>query len=192
VIAVEKDWQTYTHMVYLDTDPGVSAQRISADLTRHRVVVEEEELWTWQDKEKEDLRAIYREKGILFTTLREKPEDTNAAYFAHASTLLMDLKCHTEASNLANVEEVLGLALPRLNDLEKVLLFDADKTLALQNTGTLFWELATSFPAYPLRALFTAQPYLYHSFRQAALLYEEEAPRFNALCDRVAATVDMY
>ncbi|KAI1666422.1 hypothetical protein L13192_10106 [Pyrenophora tritici-repentis] len=192
VVAVEKDWQTYTHIVYLDTDPGVIAQRISADLTRHRVVVDEEGLRSWQDKEKEDLRAICREKGILFTTLREKPGDTNAAYLAHASTLLMDLKCHTEAANLANVERALGLALPHLNDLEKVLLFDADKTLAPQDTGTLFWELAATFPACPLKALFTAQPYSYHSFRQAALLYEEEAPRFDALCDRVAATVDMY
>lgn len=89
----------------------------------------------------------------------------------------MDLKCHTEASNLANVEEAFGIALPRLNDLGKVLLFDA------QDTGTLFRE--------PI-ALLTAQPYSKHSFRQAALMYEEVAPHFNALCDRVPATVDMY
>jgi hypothetical protein len=121
-----------------------------------------------------------------------KARDTDTAYSTQASTLLMDLKCHTEPSNLANVERVLGLALPRLDGLEKVLLFDADKTLAPQYTGALVWKFAASFPACPLKALFTAQPYSYHSFCQAALLYEDEAPRFDALCDRVAAAVDMY
>jgi phosphoserine phosphatase len=188
VVAIDKDWQTYTHIMYLDTVPGVVAQQIAADATRHGAVVNEEELRAWQDREREELRRVCRDKGILFTTLRRDPD---AAYLAHVATLLLDFQGHTEASNLARVERALGLALPESNTLEKVLLFDADKTLAPHDTGAMFWDLAESCLGDSLTSLFTEQGYSYQSFRQAVLLYEDEASRFDALCDRVAAAVTM-
>lgn len=86
--------------------------------------------------------------------------------------------------------------------LETFLVFDADKTLAAEDSGVLFWEELAKSQAtspggevYPLRELFEGPlSYSATAFQQAALLYEEAADdeQFDALCHSAASSVNMY
>jgi uracil phosphoribosyltransferase/phosphoserine phosphatase len=78
---------------------------------------------------------------------------------------------------------------------------DADKTLAAEDTGTLFWKVSNSRHMQsredecPLKRLFSSPlGYSYTAFRQAALLYEEAADdqEFDAICEDVASAVTMH
>jgi uracil phosphoribosyltransferase/phosphoserine phosphatase/adenylate kinase len=196
IVGIERDWKTYTHMVYLNTDPALIAQRIKADTTKTRNVIDEDDLRAWQGKEKIELRKICRERDILFTTVTENASSMVGSTVAKVKVLLMEFQQHTEAKNLLAAEQALEEAMIGQENLDKVLLFDADKTLAAQDTGILFWDMINSTTKnksmHPLKALFGTQGYSYASFRQATLLYEEEADQFDDICDRVASTIEMY
>jgi adenylate kinase len=69
VVGIEKDWRTYTHIIYLNTDPVVIVHRIKTGTHRKRPVTSVEDLYEWQDQERHSLREICCERGILFTTL---------------------------------------------------------------------------------------------------------------------------
>ncbi|KAI9776078.1 MAG: hypothetical protein M1839_000591 [Geoglossum umbratile] len=77
---------------------------------------------------------------------------------------------------------------------------DADRILAAEDTGALFWKRISSSRRpgdedYPLKTLFSSQlGYSYTAFRQATLLYEETADdqEFDALCQDVASAVTMH
>ena len=84
--------------------------------------------------------------------------------------------------------------------LKLVLVMDADKTLAIEDTGTLFWDLVANsrqskHKASTLTALFDSPlAYSYIAFRQAVLLYKETATEqeFDVLCQEVASAMTMY
>jgi hypothetical protein len=87
--------------------------------------------------------------------------------------MLIDFQQHTEESNLTAIESASDVALAGQDGLETMLMLDADKTLAPQDTGAMFWqELLThsDFSTDPLKTLFGSQVYSYSSFRQATLL----------------------
>jgi hypothetical protein len=73
------------------------------------------------------------------------------------------------------------------------IMLDAEKTLAPQDTGLMFWqEVSPVGSECPSSANFKIQGCTYASFRQALLLYEERAEEFEDLCDKVATKVEMY
>jgi phosphoserine phosphatase len=84
--------------------------------------------------------------------------------------------------------------------LETMLVLDADKTLAAEDAGMLFWQRVSSsqLPGdedCPLKTLFSNPlGYSYKAFRQATLLYEESTDdaEFDAICEDVASAVTMY
>jgi hypothetical protein len=77
---------------------------------------------------------------------------------------------------------------------------DADRTLAAEDTGALFWKRAsqssrTKDEDCPLKILFSsALGHSYAAFRQATLLYEERADdqEFGDLCRDVASAVTIH
>ena len=87
-------------------------------------------------------------------------------------TLLLDFCHHTEGYNLSQAEIRLDNAL--INDvsrLETVLVLDADKTLAAEDGGALFWERVSDLKQskdyeYTLKSLFSSPlGYSYTAFR---------------------------
>ncbi|BCR92602.1 HAD family hydrolase [Aspergillus chevalieri] len=77
------------------------------------------------------------------------------------------------------------------------LFFDADKTLAADDTGARFWERIkeTKGKDDPLSTLFGGPlKYSYTAFRQAMLLYEESTndDEFDAICEEVATYTHLY
>ncbi|KAF2871512.1 uracil phosphoribosyltransferase-domain-containing protein [Massariosphaeria phaeospora] len=192
-VGTKKDWETYTHIVYLGVEPDVVAKRRDADKSKKRPPLQAAKLRKWQEEEIRELRKICLQHDILFTVASEP---TSGAIFAYrVSAIVKDIIAHNEKDNLTLVENALDEAVAGQEDLKTMLVLDADRTLAPQDTGELFWKAAkprSDRNSDPLKTLFKAKGYSYSSFRQATLLYEEVADEFDAICDEVAVKVTMY
>ncbi len=195
-VYTQKDWEIFTHILYLDIPAEVVAQRCLDDTERSRPSTSASHLRKWQQEEKIQLRYLCRRHGILFSLVSPYPTLLNKV-----SILLHDFRYHTEKYNLSQAESRLDDAVvARQGQLETVLVIDADRTLAAEDTGALFWKrVSSSRPldceALTLNALFGSPlGYSYTAFRQAVLLYEETAndQEFDALCRDVALAVTMH
>lgn len=195
-IYTQNDLDTYTHIIYLDTVAEIIAQRRMNDTKRQRPVTTVNHLHKWQLDEKNQLARLCRDHNILFS-----PVSRDMTLLASVIALLIDFRYHTEDVNLRNAEIALDeVVMDESGRLSTLLVLDADKTLAEQDTGTMFWERLrqlqqTSQGTCPLKELFSSQlGYTYTAFRQAMLLYEEATTDqvYNALCQDIAAAVTMH
>lgn len=195
-VYTENDQEKFTHILYLDVPAEVVAQRRLDDTERSRPSTSVTHLRKWQHEEKTQLRRLCRHCGILFSLVSPHPTLLNKV-----STLLHDFRHHTEKYNLSHAESRLDEALfPGQGQLETVLVIDADRTLASEDTGTLFWKRVSKSRRLrdeecTLKTLFSSPlGYSYTAFRQAALLCEETAgdQEFDALCQDVASAVTMH
>jgi uracil phosphoribosyltransferase/phosphoserine phosphatase/adenylate kinase len=194
-VSTEKDWETYTHMIYLNVSPEVVAQRIEDDRTRTRMVTTVPELTDWQTKERIELGKMCWQRRVLFTTISEELGTPAGQTLEKLKRMLRDFAQHNEDVNDDAVYETLDREIESHGSREKVLLLDADKTLSPCDTGKIFWQapgLKMDSTDDPLKALFTSQGYSYASFRQATLLHEEHADEFDDVCEDVAADVELY
>lgn len=200
-VYTQNDLEVFTHIVYLDVPAEVIVQRRLGDTKRIRSSVSAAHLNKWQQEEKSQLRHLCRDHGILFFCV-----------FPHAllvnklSTVLQDFKSHTEKYNLFRAESYLNEVFVNKafvsdsDQLRTVLIMDADKTLAGEDTGELFWKNVSESRSLghveqTLKTLFSGPlGYSYTAFRQAMLLYEEIADdqEFDFLCQEVALMVNMY
>ncbi|KAI1291201.1 uracil phosphoribosyltransferase-domain-containing protein [Xylaria venustula] len=186
------DLDTYTHILYLDIAAELIAQRRRDDTERTRPSTSVNHLRKWQDTEKTKLRHLCRDHSILFSVL-----SVQRTLVHKASSFLRDFRQHTEAYNLFCSERKLDEILGADKSLQTMLVLDADRTLAPEDTGELFW--VTDSPderdTRSLKGLFGGPlGYSYTAFRQAALLYEEAAEEsdFDALCTIVASAVHVH
>ncbi|KAL2133030.1 hypothetical protein VTI74DRAFT_3002 [Chaetomium olivicolor] len=187
--------QAYTHILYLDFPPDLLFQRRASDHSRHRPDASVGHLRSWQRAEKAELRQVCLANGILFASVSD-PETS----VERAATMLLDFSLHTEEHNLSfaehRLDEIISMAHGH-GTLETTLVMDADRTLAAEDTGALFWAKASQSrgvmkDGQPLEKLFGGPfAYSYTSFRQAMLLYEEcfRDDEFDYLCEVVAAAV---
>ncbi|EPE34264.1 PRTase-like protein [Glarea lozoyensis ATCC 20868] len=193
-VYTQNDLDTFTHILYLDVLPEVVVQRLLHDTERVRPSTSITHLCKWQQAEKTQLRHLCRKHKILFSLVSPHPTMLNKVL-----TLLHDFRHHTEKYNLCQAEgrlkEIIAAGEGRLKTM---LVMDADRTLAPQDTGTLFWQRVRSLSkddTDPLKTLFSSPLlYTYTAFRQAVLLYEEtvDDEKFDSLCQDVAASVTMY
>ncbi|KAL8698861.1 MAG: hypothetical protein Q9224_001658 [Gallowayella concinna] len=194
-VYTQNDLDVYSHILYLDVPAEIIAQRRAEDATKGRPNLSENQLREWQQKEKVQLRALCRAHGILFMVIHH-PADLD-----EISTLLCDFRLHTEEYNLFIAKRELD----RIFDAGQewpttMLVMDADRTLAAEDTGALFWTAASDKRpgvdgANTLKALFSGPlGYSYPAFRQATLLYEEtfDEEGFDDLCQRVSSQVTMH
>ena len=190
------DLEIFTHVLYLDIPAEVVAQRHLDDTERSRPSTSASHLRKWQQEEKTQLRYLCRRHGILFSLISLYPTLLNKV-----SILLHDFRHHTEKYNLSQAESRLDEAVvASQGQLETVLVIDADRTLAAEDTGALFWKKVSNlrpleYEAFTLNTIFGSPlGYSYTAFRQAVLLYEETADdqEFDALCQDVALAVTMH
>ncbi|KAF4534686.1 Uracil phosphoribosyltransferase protein [Lasiodiplodia theobromae] len=196
MVYTSNDLAVFTHILYLNVPAAVIEQRHRDDTKRSRPSATTAHLSKWQETEKDQLRLLCRDHGILFSVVTPGP-----SLLAKVSVLLRDFYVHTETYNLSCAESRLDEILaPHRDRWETILVIDADRTLAVDDTGALFW---TQFHApqqwtdegSPLKSLFSSPlRYSYDAFRQATLLYEEAADdeEYESLCSDVAAEVTMY
>ncbi|KAK7757013.1 hypothetical protein SLS62_001029 [Diatrype stigma] len=195
VVWTRGDMKRYTHIIYLDIDPEVIYTQRLEDTGRMRRHTTVEHLKKWQKTEKAELRQLCRDNDKLFISVA--PIGLNLVY--RVWQLLLDFRLHTEESNLSRAKN-------HLNDWVQgrhwrtILVLDADRTLTAEDTGRLFWKIASRrFPGVvsgiELVELFNSQlGYTYTAFRQAVLLYEEacSSDEFDQLCEEVASVVVMH
>ncbi|KAL8730832.1 MAG: hypothetical protein Q9166_003758 [cf. Caloplaca sp. 2 TL-2023] len=195
-VYTRNDLHVYSHILYLDIPAEIIDQRRSADIGKSRPVLWEAQLHDWQQEEKVQLRNLCRAHGILFSVLRHSP-----TLAAEVSKLLRDFRVHTEEHNLSLAKEELDKVIKADPDPQKIVMaMDADRTLAAEDTGALFWSTASrKWPLVEgedtLKTLFSGPlDHSYAAFRQATLLYEETARDydFEELCQDVASQVTMY
>ena len=195
----DHDQKVFTHILYLDVSPELVAQRSRKDPKKKRPTTSVRHVHNLQHEEKIQLSNRCRQHGILFSLISPRPNERTLLH--RVSMLLLDFKSHDENSNLSQAKS-------KLNDfvaagqgrLERVLVMDADRTLAPEDTGALFWEKVSKleplkYDASTLKTLFSGPlKYTYTAFRQAVLLYEEavDGQKFDELCQEVASTVTMH
>jgi len=195
-VYTQNDLNIFTHILYLDVPAEVVAQHCLDDTERSRPSISDTHLRKWQQAEKTELRRLCRHHGLLFSLVSPHPTLLNRVL-----TLLRDFQRHTEKYNLSRAQSRLDEALAAgQGQLETMLVMDADRTLAAEDTGALFWKRVSSSrrsrdEECPLKTLFSSPlAYSYTAFRQAALLYEETADdrEFDALCQDVASAVTIH
>lgn len=191
-VCTQNDLDTFTHILYLDVAAEVVAQRCLDDAERGRPLISSAHIARWQQTEKAELRRLCRTAGILYSVLLLSP-----TMLHNVAILIRDFRHHTEGHNKQQAESRLDEAISTDNSpLETMLVLDADRTLAPQDTGSLFWKrISMEGDANPLKTLFSSPlHYSYTAFRQATLLYEEVVgdQKFDALCQDVASSVVMY
>ncbi|KFY67435.1 hypothetical protein V496_01626 [Pseudogymnoascus sp. VKM F-4515 (FW-2607)] len=193
-VYTQHDLDTFTHIIYLDIPAQLVAQRRQEDVERSRPYISDTHLLKWQQAEKTQLRDLCRHHSILFSLV-----SAHQLLLHKVSTLLQDFRHHTEGHNLSEAERRLDEILAASQGQPgTVLVMDADRTLAAEDTGALFWKRASQSVGdenCPLKTLFSSP--LGHShtaFRQATLLYEERADdeEFDGLCGQVASDVAMH
>ncbi|KAK8109530.1 hypothetical protein PG999_007667 [Apiospora kogelbergensis] len=185
------DFNTYSHILYLDVPAELIAQRRTNDTQRTRPSASVGHLRAWRDAEKTQLRMLCRQHGILFYLV-----SLQDIVSGQVPTLLHNFQHHSEESNTSHAILRLDEAMSTQKYPQTVLVLDADKTLATVDTGELFWSACKDeHDECPLKKLFGGPlGYSYTAFRQAMLLYEEAADegRFDDLCDAVASKVQIH
>ncbi|KAJ5425028.1 hypothetical protein N7465_000098 [Penicillium sp. CMV-2018d] len=185
----------YTHIVYLDVFDAIKEEYGSHDTNRSRPNPSISNLAIWQIFEMLALRDLCRHHDVLFTLVLPQLESVS-----ELGCMIRDFRTHTEAYNQNRVEERMREILADSDRLETVIVLDADKILAQEDSGALFWEQpgATSAEgdgSSTLEVLFSSPlGYSYTAFRQATLLYEEALGDvgFEACCETVASLIHMH
>ena len=195
-VCTSKDLQVFTHIIYLEVPPETIAQRQQADTSRSRSPASVAHLKKWQESEHNQLQLLCRVHHVLFIRV-----SADAQLLDRVITLLHDFERHSEEHNRAQALDKLEAVTPGSGEVKTMLVLDADRTMAAEDTGKLFWEkLAASSPldedqVWPLKALFDSElAYTYTAFRQAMLLYEGTAgdQAFDSLCRQVASGVTLH
>ena len=196
IVCTQEDLKVFTHILYLDVSAEVVVHQRLGEPERGRAASSADHLRKWQQEEKTQLRSLCRDHEILFSLVSPSP-----ALLDKVSILLQDFRCHTEKYNQSRAEIRLDdVVVASQGQLETMLVIDADKTLAAEDTGALFWKSAPKswaleHGASTLKALFSSRlGYSYTAFRQAVLLYEETAndEYFDVHCQAVASAVIMH
>jgi len=203
-VITQGDLDIYTHILYLDVPAETVVERRDSDPTRVRPQVSIEHIRRWQKTEMAELQEICGQNGILFARIScAVPETVTSSV---ERLLCAFQSCKEESFSETTAEETLKTIIDgyrRDKLLEKFLVFDADKTLAAQDTGSIFWGLATHHPDTspghdPLKALFGGpMKYSKRAFLQAALMYTEAADYpanhldFIPLYEKVASSVTL-
>ena len=194
VVCTEKDLDVYTHVLYLDVPAQRIVDRRRDDKVRARPPLSKTRVEEWQEFEKRELRLRCRQHGILFSLVSQ-----DATSPAPIAELLQDFRVHSEEYNLIESKRRLDGAVQ--SQQKTMLVIDADKTLAAEDTGALFWKAVSEITGIPgqaetLKDLYSSDlGYSYTAFRQATLLCEEAfrgREEFDRVCDQVASDVTIH
>lgn len=89
-VSTEKDWETYTHMIYLNVAPKVVARRIVTTVPK---------LTDWQTKERIELGEMCWQRRVLFTTTSEELGTPAGQTLEKWKRVLRDFAQHNEDVN---------------------------------------------------------------------------------------------
>jgi len=132
-VHTQSDLETFTYILYLDVPAQVVAKHRQDDTKRQRPSTSVHYLRKWQLAEITQLRCTCRQHNILFTLV--------SPHLKKLSTMLRDFQHQNEEYNLSQAKIRLDdVFAASQGQLRTVLVLDGDKTLAAEDTGTLFWK----------------------------------------------------
>lgn len=158
-----EDEKTYTHMLYLHVDVKEIQRRQTNDNTTKRPYYSADHLWHWQDLEMKTLEKYCRKHDLLFVAVQDDRDvEQHIKFLTNHEDAVMD-RLATWADR------------PEHNEVDTVLVFDADKTLAAQDSGKLFCRSIGEPDA--MKDIFGSPPvYSAATFYKVMLLYERTVP----------------
>jgi hypothetical protein len=116
------------------------ADRRLKDAERSRGSASVNHLRQWQMAERDDLRELCHKHGVLFVELT-----LETTLRAQVSLLLAHVWQHDAQFNLSAAERILDQIVSKGDgQLNKMLVLDADRTLAPVDTGTLYWQMSNT------------------------------------------------
>jgi len=134
-VCTPMDVKVYTRILYLDLHAETVAVRRANDITRARPALSFQHLHEWQKAEKQGLRDMCCENSNLYRALATDKKTTSEVV-----ELLLDLVEHNACHNLASATAHLDRIMAVKKDVKTMLVFDADKTLAPFDAGSMFWK----------------------------------------------------
>lgn len=180
------DMATYTHIIYLNMPAKTLHEQRQKDTNRKRQYLPMQDLEAWKRTELDELSRLCQEHGILFSRLAEQPDNQ----LLTALRLIQFSHRVRTVPNMARVDARVTEILFGQNNLQTMVVVDADKTISTEDTGKTFWDVQA-----PLGKLFGGPlGYSEAAFLQAVLLYEEAAneEEFEGLCDSVAFRTEIH
>lgn len=183
-VCTKTDLKSYTHIVYLEVPADEILKRRNEDENKERPPITALEINVWQRWENLRLQKLCFENKILFYNFNTKFHgDTGAV-----TIMIRDFVQRSEEYNMA-------LALRYADCLVQhhpnALVLDADKSLAPQDTGAMFWSHAHA--RQKEKEVFTNWKYTYQAFYQAMLLHEEyDYAHWAKLCTQIASKIQLY
>lgn len=195
-VCTSVDLLSFTHIVYLDVPAASIADLRLKDKEKRRPEASVAHLKNWQAAEIEKLRRLCRCHYIVFLKFPPRSDPSSKLI-----SLFRNCHRYAEQYNTRRAEQMIDETLLTGSERsETVLVLDADKTLAPQDSGDLFWEelyrsLNVKNAASPLKEIFSSPlQYSFTAFCQAAILYEEtvEDEEYNRLCEKVAHLITMH
>jgi uracil phosphoribosyltransferase/phosphoserine phosphatase len=198
----EADAKMYTHIIYYDVPSNIIAQRRAGDKTRSREPCSVSHLDQWKESEMKQLREVCAKKGILFSVVSCELHEPALLAKSRIRSQIINFHHHSEEKNWRRIEQRIdGLVADRDGSLDKVLVFDADKTLTTSDTGVMFWNAFDAGRGIqphdricPLKALFRGPlKYTYKAFHQVSILFGQPgAEEYEVLCEEVALAVSVH
>lgn len=194
-VSTKEDLLAYTHILYMKLPATTIARNRNRDQERTRPHFSLEGLGAWQEHDFGMLEGLCLSHGILFSAM---PADKEPKDFL--GPLLCDIRDRSEEENtrraLARLDDIVA---PAAQQLETVILLDADNTLAPVDAGTKFWAgrygTLEGHTGNPLKILFSheAWKYSYKAFIQAAWLYIDVPDvEFDKLCGLVTDSIVVH
>jgi uracil phosphoribosyltransferase/phosphoserine phosphatase/adenylate kinase len=196
IACTDSDLAIYTHIIYLNVSPETIDDHCSKDAKKRRDPCSVTHLLQWQQAERTTLSTLCREHAILFSVV-----DSHQIAQGKIYTLIRDFDLHDESVNSGLAERTLDqIVSSYLIQVDTVMVIDGDRTIAPQDTGTLFYEMAMAqqqSESYecPLKTLFSSPlGYTYTAFRQATLLCEATSSdeAYEKVCEQVASATTLH
>lgn len=188
-VGTRRDFDVFTHMIYLDIHPSTIAALRSSDdpqKRQERGTLSIDQLSNWQAKERSTLRVDCYHERVFFTTISEDSADGPAV-----SKLILSMLEYDQERNRVRVLAEVDQALKY--NTKALVVLDADKTLAEADSGRLYCQEAYAGNFDALKAIFDRYSYVHEAFRQVALLYTEVgSAKFKRICSDVASDITLY
>lgn len=186
------DQLSYDYIVYLDQPPQLVVERRARDNQRHRPFVTAAHIQKWQTAEIKRLLQIHRQHKIGFEAVM-CPHDAMKTIMSIVRFVSLDIHANTVAARDALDKTFRANA----ND-HVVLVFDADRTLAPQDSGSLIDAgicngMDDDMPGWN-KFLFSTEGYTDRAFKLSTILCEKyfTHDEFERVCGGVSQLIELY
>lgn len=166
----ETEAEVHTHVIFLSVKPGELSKRRANDTVGNRPKLEEDHLLKWQRLQEKELRATCYENGIPFITISDGDK---LKWLIEEFVNKSPADCDKES--LHEFRQQFGRL--HTGSVDKVLVFDADKTMSAADSGELPFEGQDGCDGALEKTFGSKLDYTLAAFYQSMLLFEEMLSR---------------